>query len=48
MKQKKENCKTCNKGISNNQKFMIGVSVFILMTSIYGTIEIVKKVVGLF
>jgi|TARA_B110000305_G_C19051745_1_gene452996 hypothetical protein len=44
----KEECKTCARGLNVNQKFIVGFSIYMLGTSIYGTIELVKLLVNLF
>ena len=42
-------CKTCkNNKLSSSQIWMVVLSVFILVTSIYGTIQIVKDIVDFF
>lgn len=38
-------CNECqNKGMTNNNWVMVLVSIYILISSIYGTIEIMKKI----
>ena len=44
----KEECKTCARGLNVNQKFIVLFSFYMLSTSLYGTIELVKLLVNLF
>ena len=44
----KEECKTCNKDLSKGQKGVIVLSFYMLGTSIYGTIILVKHLISLF
>ena len=41
-------CRTCSKGLDPNQSWMIILSVFILITSVYGIIELFKDIFGFF
>lgn len=41
-------CKTCKKGLSTTQKWMMVVALYIFGASIYGTIRIVQEIVKLF
>jgi|LakMenEpi03Aug12_release.lakeMendotaPanAssembly.Ray.scaffolds.fasta_scaffold707133_2 hypothetical protein len=41
-------CKTCKKRLSNTQLFLIFVSVYILLSSIFGTVVMLKYLVDLF
>jgi len=41
-------CKQCKQKLSNTQKFMVAGGLFILGTSVYGTIELVKLAISLF
>jgi len=36
-------CKKCNKGLSNTNWFMIALSIYLLITSVYGTIQLFKN-----
>lgn len=45
----KSKCKTCqNNKLTTSQLWMIVLSVFILVTSIYGTIQLVKDIASFF
>jgi hypothetical protein len=35
-------CNTCKKGLSKTQKLLVGLSFYILISSIYGTIKILQ------
>ena len=41
-------CKTCKKGLSDTQKWVLALSIYMFMTSIYGTIVLIKNVIDLF
>lgn len=41
-------CKQCNKGFSNTQKGLVVLGTYIFLSSIYGTIEIIKFIMSLF
>ena len=41
-------CQTCKKGLSGTQKGIIVLGFYILLSSLVGTIEIVKYVYSLF
>lgn len=42
-------CQSCkNKGLNSGQWFMVGISSYILISSIYGTIKLVKLLIDLF
>ena len=42
-------CKTCkNNKLSTSQVWMVVLSVFILITSVYGTIQLVRDITGFF
>ena len=44
-----QGCKTCkNKDLSTSQVWMVILSGFILVTSIYGTIQLVKDIASFF
>lgn len=51
MKQKKATqvtgCKTCKQGLSGTQKSFIFLGIFMLFTSIYGTIELIRDLITL-
>lgn len=38
-------CKQCQKGLSTTQKGLVALSMYILGTSIFGTIELIKYLV---
>lgn len=44
----KKNCKTCNKGISQKQWYLVILSIYILVASVYGTVKIVENIISLF
>jgi len=41
-------CKTCNRKLSNTQIFLIALSAYILITSIFGTVVLIKNLFDLF
>ncbi len=41
-------CNTCKKGLSKTQKWVVVLSIWMFLTSIYGTIELVKNILNLF
>ena len=44
----KQKCKTCKKGVSTSQKWMMVVAVYMLISSAYGTIELIRNIFSLF
>jgi hypothetical protein len=46
--EKKEECKTCNKGLNISQKYMVGISIYILLSGIYGTYKMIESIINLF
>ena len=43
-----EECKTCKqKGLTKGQMIMLSASFYILFSSIYGTIKIIKELINL-
>jgi hypothetical protein len=46
--EKKEECKTCNKGLNVSQKSMVVLSVYILISGIYGTYKFIENIINLF
>jgi hypothetical protein len=47
MKENKKDCKSCGK-ITGSQWYMFVISLYILFSSIYGTVLIVKKLMSFF
>jgi hypothetical protein len=41
-------CKTCKKGMSGTQKWLLVISIYIFTSSIYGTIELIKLIADWF
>jgi hypothetical protein len=41
-------CSKCNKGFSKKQWYLVFLSIYILIASVYGTIKIVSDIVSLF
>lgn len=41
-------CTTCKKGLNKTQTSLLILGIYILLTSIYGTVEFVKSIYGLF
>jgi hypothetical protein len=41
-------CNTCKKGLSETQKWVLALSMYMFITSIYGTIVLIKNIVDLF
>jgi hypothetical protein len=52
MKEKKttqvNGCKQCQKGLSKVQSWMVVFSIYMLLTSIYGTVVLFQKILELF
>jgi hypothetical protein len=48
MEENKENCKTCKGVLNLTQKYLIGLSLYILGSSIYGTAILIQKIISLF
>ena len=40
--------KQCQKGLSTTQKGLVALSIYILGTSVFGTIELIKYLIELF
>ena len=45
---KTEGCSTCKKGLNNTAKWAIALSVYMLITSVYGTVQLFKYLMSLF
>lgn len=41
-------CQTCKKGLNNGQNAMIVLGIYILLSSLIGTVEIFRYLVSLF
>lgn len=41
-------CKKCKKGLSTQQIGLGVLSLFILGTSVYGTVDLIRKIISLF
>jgi|LauGreDrversion4_2_1035121.scaffolds.fasta_scaffold01414_14 hypothetical protein len=48
MEQNKKECKQCKKGLNNSQISMLVLGFYILGSSVYGTIQLIKLIKGLF
>lgn len=49
MKEKTEECQSCkNKGLNRNQWYLVLLSFYMLGTTVYGTIELIKYIISLF
>jgi tRNA splicing ligase len=48
MEENKENCKTCKGVLNLTQKYLMGLSLYILGSSIYGTVILIQKLISLF
>lgn len=48
MEEKKEECESCKKGFNLGQKTMVGLSVYLLITSIYGNVKLFQYIIDLF
>ena len=46
MSDKKVGCKSCSKGMSTSQKGLFVLSLYILGSSIYGTIELIQLIIS--
>jgi|LakMenE18May11ns_1017448.scaffolds.fasta_scaffold9911336_1 hypothetical protein len=46
--EKEKGCSKCKKGFSNRQWYLVGLSLYILVASIYGTIKIVENILSIF
>ena len=40
MEQKDKNCKSCNQKLSSTQLWITALSIYILGTSVYGTVQL--------
>ena len=45
--EKKEECKSCKRGLSVGQKSMVVLSFYMLLSSIYGTYIIINELIDL-
>ena len=43
VKTEKKKCNTCKKGLNKSHWFMIILSLYLFLASIYGTIQIIKN-----
>jgi hypothetical protein len=41
-------CNTCKKGLSNTQKSTVFIGVYIIATSIYGTVSLINQLISIF
>lgn len=41
-------CKTCNKGLSTTQKWMMVLAFYMFGAAVYGTIKMIQEIVKLF
>jgi hypothetical protein len=41
-------CNTCKKGLNNTQRWLIVFSIYLLITSIYGNVALIKDIISLF
>ena len=48
MEEKNEECETCKKGLNLGQKTMVGLYVYLLITSIYGSVKLFQYIIDLF
>ena len=48
MTQDKKGCQSCKKGVSKSTWYMLMISFYILLTSIYGTVKLVKEIISFF
>ena len=46
--QEKKGCQSCKSGVSKSTWYMLILSFYILFTSIYGTIKLVKEIISFF
>jgi hypothetical protein len=46
--EKKEDCQSCKKGLSMSQKYMVGISIYIMISGIYGTYKLFELLISLF
>ena len=44
----KEKCKTCKKGLNNTQKGAFMIGLYIIATSIYGSIVLINHLINIF
>jgi hypothetical protein len=44
----KEDCQSCKKGLSVSQKYMIVISIYILISGMYGTYKLAELLISLF
>lgn len=48
MEEEKKECKSCKKGFEPSQTAAIGISIYILITSVYGNIKLFSYIMSLF
>lgn len=41
-------CNTCKKGLSNTQKGSLFMGIYIIATSIYGTVSLINHLISIF
>ncbi len=46
--EQKKGCTKCKKSLSKLQWYMIGLSIYVFVATIYGTIKIVENIISLF
>jgi hypothetical protein len=44
----KQKCKTCKKGLNNTQKGAFLIGLYIILTSLYGTVNLINHLIGVF
>lgn len=47
MEEKNEDCQSCRK-LTNSQKYMVGISVYIMFSGIYGTYKLIELLISMF
>jgi len=48
MEEKKKECSKCNKGLSKSQWSLFTLSMYLLVSSLYGTYIMISKIISLF
>jgi len=48
MEEEKKECKSCKKGFDPTQKTAVVISVYMLITSIYGNVKLFQYIASLF
>ena len=48
MEEEKKDCKSCKKGFDSTQKTAVAISIYLLITSVYGNVKLFQYIASLF